>query len=521
MRKSLSLVVGLLAAMGSLLPSAAAAADPPSVYWGAYISGAPFDTTLIDRFETTVGKKMSIDSWGQAWSVGGNYNAFQTDRFQAVRNRGEIPLLTWGSWNLGSGVNQPNFSLAAIAGGTHDAYIRQWAAAAKAWGQPLFLRFDWEMNGWWYPWNEQVNGNRPGQFVAAWRHVHDLFVQQGATNVTWVWCPNIVGSRSTPMPGLYPGDSYVDWTCMDGYNWGTDYSNVWQTFNQVFAGSWYNANHNTYQELLAVAPDKPIMIGETASSEHGGSKASWITDMLLTQLPTQFPKVKAVVWFNWDNGDPALSTWPVESSASSIGAFAQGIAASYYASNQYGTITGKIQPLAGPAPAAAPPPPGTVTLTPILDTYTASAAPWSAAGGSSTTLRSDFAGSDTTFLLFDLSSLAGKTITSANLRVHTSTESWASSSSTFDIKQVYDTQWREEYMSSMNTVPVSSTVLGTLSGTTAPNSWYQTPLALAPIQARVGGRLSAAIVGRTWDVLIVNSRETGATTAPQLVLTYK
>jgi hypothetical protein len=308
---------------------------------------------------------------------------------------------------------------------------------------------------------------------------------------------------------------------MDGYNWGTDYSNVWQTFNQVFAGSWYNANHNTYKELLAVAPNKPIMIGETASSEHGGSKASWITDMLVTQLPTQFPKVKAVVWFNWDNGDPALSTWPVESSASSIAAFAQGIAASYYASNQSGTISGKIQPLAGPAPAAAPPPPGTVTLTAILDTYTASAAPWSVAGGSSTTLRSDFTGSDTTFLLFDLSSLAGKTITSANLRVHTSAESWASSTSTFDIKQVYDTQWKEEYMSAINTVPVSSTVLGTLSGTTAPNSWYQTPLALAPVQARVGGRLSAAIVGRTWDVLIVNSRETGATTAPQLVLTYK
>jgi len=73
----------------------------------------------------------------------------------------------------------------------------------------------------------------------------------------------------------------------------------------------------------------------------------------------------------------------------------------------------------------------------------------------------------------------------------------------------------------MNTVPVSSTVLGTLSGAAAPNSWYQTPLALAPIQARVGGRLSAAIVGRVWDVLIVNSRESGATTAPQLVLTYK
>ena len=36
------------------------------------------------------------------------------------------------------------------------------------------------MNGWWWPWSEQLNGNNPGEFVAAWRHVHDIFVQQHA-----------------------------------------------------------------------------------------------------------------------------------------------------------------------------------------------------------------------------------------------------------------------------------------------------------------------------------------------------
>ena len=77
------------------------------------------------------------------------------------------------------------------------------------------------MNGWWRPWSEQANGNHPGEFVAAWRHVVDIFRAQGATNVTWVWCPNIVGPKSQ-LTGLYPGDNYTDWVCMDGYNWGTD-----------------------------------------------------------------------------------------------------------------------------------------------------------------------------------------------------------------------------------------------------------------------------------------------------------
>ena len=46
---------------------------------------------------------------------------------------------------------------------------------AQEWGHPFFLRFDWEMNGFWFPWSEGVNGNKPGEFVAAWRHVHDIF----------------------------------------------------------------------------------------------------------------------------------------------------------------------------------------------------------------------------------------------------------------------------------------------------------------------------------------------------------
>ena len=76
--------------------------------------------------------------------------------------------------------------------------------------------------------------------------MHDIFAQQGVTNATWVWCPNIASAVSHAAATLYPGDNYVDWTCMDGYNWGTDHGNSWQTFDQVFGGSAYNGDHNTY-----------------------------------------------------------------------------------------------------------------------------------------------------------------------------------------------------------------------------------------------------------------------------------
>src|SRR6185503_12337426 len=136
------------------------------------------------------------------------------------------------------GVNQPDFRLARIIDGTYDAYITTWAKDARVWGKSFFLRFDNEMNGdWQFPWGEQVNENQPGEFVRAWRHVHDIFTQQGANNATWVWCPNCADNTTTPFGELYPGDSYVDWTCLDGYNWGTYSSKTnWQTFGQVFAG---------------------------------------------------------------------------------------------------------------------------------------------------------------------------------------------------------------------------------------------------------------------------------------------
>jgi beta-mannanase len=128
-------------------------------------------------------------------------------------------MVTWEPWDYLGDINQPAYSLSSIIGGAHDSYITRFALDAKAWGHPFFLRFAHEMNGDWYPWNEGINGNTPGQYVQAWRHVHDLFTANGVTNVTWVWSPNIEYTGSIPLSGLYPGDAYTDWIAMDGYNW--------------------------------------------------------------------------------------------------------------------------------------------------------------------------------------------------------------------------------------------------------------------------------------------------------------
>jgi hypothetical protein len=302
----------------------------PSLYWGAYIEGAqtygayyggawstaPWDTRTWDRFEQNAGKKVSLLHYGQPppWE-----QAFTPAVHDAVLARGAIPLV-----NTSSG----NASLRDIAAGVYDASITRWANAVKAWGKPMFFRWNWEMNGEWFPWGAQARAN-PADYVNSWRHFHDIVAAAGATNVTWVWNPNIVTPTGTPTPiaQLYPGDAYVDWTAIDGYNWGTQ----WLSFEQIF--------RSTYNSILAIAPSKPMMIAETGSAEIGGSKAAWINDMFAA-LPS-FPSVRALVWFNWRNTERgAWWDWPIESSSAAQAAFRQGIGAAKFATNRYANLTG-------------------------------------------------------------------------------------------------------------------------------------------------------------------------------------
>jgi beta-mannanase len=212
---------------------------------------------------------------------------------------------------------EPDHQLADVISGRYDEYIRDWAQDAKRYGHPFFLRFNWEMNGDWFPWAEGVNGNRPGEYVRAWQHVHDLFAEVGAANARWVWCPNVdFEGKLADLRPLYPGDDYVDWTCLDGYNSGADPARGyrWRSFDQLYA--------RTYAQIVEhIAPSKPMVVGEVASTERGGSKAQWIAEMLRV-LPRRYPSIRGFVWFDkLEDGQE----WPIETSQSAIEAFAAGI----------------------------------------------------------------------------------------------------------------------------------------------------------------------------------------------------
>ncbi len=315
-------------------PDLSATAGP--VYWGAWIGShltgteAPWDIGAINQFEQHAGKGVSLVNFSNPFancysSPCKPYN-FPAGEFNTIHGHGAIPFFSWANDALPVSGDQSAYQLSDVIAGRHDSYITAWATAAKAWGHPFFLRFNWEMNGSWFPWSEGVNGNQTGEYVAAWRHVHDIFTRVGATNTTWVWCPNVDPNHvMRNLQGLYPGDAYVDWTCLDGYN-----------FNQPRA-SFKDTFKTTYDTITTtIAPGKPMIIGETASTEAGGSKAQWITDMF-TALPHSFPNVRGLLYF--DKFDDGMD-WPIETSASATAAFKAGIADSRYKGSQYAGLNG-------------------------------------------------------------------------------------------------------------------------------------------------------------------------------------
>jgi len=309
------------------------------LYWGATIGEqltgeqAPWDMGAVSKFEGLAGKGLSLVNFfapfANCSSSPCSFYKFPTEPMESIRERGAIPVYSWSSQSIPSSLEEPDFQLGDVIGGAFDSYIREFAEDAKEWGHPFFLRFDWEMNGNWFPWSEGVNGNQPGEFVAAWRHVHDIFAEVGATNATWVWCPNVdPEEKMLSLASQYPGDEYVDWTGLDGYNWGPS-KGGWASFNSLYSA--------TYTAIAgSIAPSKPMLIGEMGSTERGGSKAEWISEALSSILAS-YPQIRGMLWF--DTFDDGMD-WPIETSAASTSAFASAVQNPDFVEGAYGNLPG-------------------------------------------------------------------------------------------------------------------------------------------------------------------------------------
>ena len=318
--RRLGTTAALLLALAAAGVGAAAAAERPSratpppaaattgQAFGVTMAGLPNDTTGLDSLSSALGRRPGLVMWYSAWGDGLPFPAAAAARIAAT---GAVPVITWEPWDAAQGTDQPAYALDRIAAGDFTAYETAWARQIKAYGQPVVLRFAHEMNGDWYPWSARSNGNTARDYVRAWRQVRSVFTRENVTNVTWTWSPNVPSPGTSRMASLYPGDAYVDQVALDGYNWGPLKGGRWTSFEAVFTAG--------LKEIGQVS-GKPLFVGEVGSTETGGDKAAWVTDMFATLRA--HPEVRGFTWF-----DVRTQTdWRIDSSPATFAAFRTGLA---------------------------------------------------------------------------------------------------------------------------------------------------------------------------------------------------
>jgi len=271
-------------------PPAAHATLParPLHYLGVYADGVPGSFGGVTQFAADAGATPNIalyySSWSEQFKSGFAWRAYDDAVTPAVQ------------------IEPFGVDLEDIADGRYDGYLDSYASQVRAFGHAVIIGFGHEPNGSWYPWG--AGSVSPAVWIAAWRHIVDVFRQQGADNVIWLWTVNSQGHDAAMAGAWWPGDAYVTWIGVDGY-----YTAPGDTFGRVFG--------MVLTEVRGFG--KPIIISETAVGPGTGDQASDIGNLF---AGLRANRLLGLIWFDksQDNGQ-YKQDWRIEGSNGLVAAF--------------------------------------------------------------------------------------------------------------------------------------------------------------------------------------------------------
>jgi len=264
----------------------------PLSYLGVYEPGIPESVTPVTNFDSIAQIKVNIAAYYSGWN-----EPFRATFAMALAQYGAVPLVQ---------IEPFGASLAAIADGEDDTYLISYASAVRRYGHAVIISFGHEMNGPWYPWGA---GETPAAvFIAAWRHIVDVFRSDGADNVTWLWAVNIIAGSGAGVrnpDAWWPGSSYVTWVGVDGYFYQPS-----DTFTSLFS--------RTISQIRRITR-KPLLITETGIAPSAGQ---------VTKTPNLFAGARAagvlgLLWFDDDkpSAHGPAHDWRIDDDPAALKAF--------------------------------------------------------------------------------------------------------------------------------------------------------------------------------------------------------
>jgi hypothetical protein len=273
-------------------------------WWGAAVATAGNSLAeAVSAAQARTGRRLDIVHTYHDWT-----DKFPTANETALAHSGHILLINWQPTDT---KNRP-IPWSSIADGHQDDVIRTEASRLAALAVPVMLSFSHE------PEADLGKQGSAAQFVAAYRHVHDLVVAAGAHNVVWIW--DLEGITSSQWLAkyseLWPGAAYVDWIAWDPYNFASCRSRPWLSFAQLISPFYTWISKQPFGHL-------PLMIAEYGTIEgaaHNETKQRWY-QQAAAAIPT-FPAIKAFVYFDYPK-PPASCNWLTTTPPSASIGFAQ------------------------------------------------------------------------------------------------------------------------------------------------------------------------------------------------------
>jgi hypothetical protein len=249
--------------------SAAALNRPDGKFFGVEADGSPDSLGPAQEVAASVGRAPNLLGTYVEWG-----SPFDETGAARATSYGALYFMAWEPFGT---------TIASIADGGSDAYVTSVAKAVAAFRDPVAISFGHEMNGNWYPWG--TTETTPAEFVAAWRHIHDLFAAAGATNVIWIWNPNVVNPMPTvELEPFWPGSAYVNWVGLTGY------------FGTTGPYSFASAYGETIAEVGKFTND-PVIIAETAV-QTGPEEVTSIRSLIDGVRADS--NVLGFIWFEYD-----------------------------------------------------------------------------------------------------------------------------------------------------------------------------------------------------------------------------
>jgi hypothetical protein len=308
-------------------PLAIAAEPSGPVFQGVFLGDAPSHRdqirASIQSFGSRVGKAPALVK--TFFKVGDDYSATGWVG-QVLREVSRAGSTNFVALDLRWAGAPASGLLSALTSGAADDVLRRAARGFADIGSPVLVELGWEMNGNWdYPWQGVYNGGAEQgarAYVAAWRHIVSVFRAEGAANVRWVFSPvagNPVAGRGVGPDHwnwyghYYPGEEYVDYIGLHGFNGPSVWNTPFLTFADLFDAP---ATDRMLSDVERRHPDKPILISEFACEETAlGDKAAWVRDAY--RSIAKHPGIVGAIWFDMRKE----ADWRIDSSMSALDAY--------------------------------------------------------------------------------------------------------------------------------------------------------------------------------------------------------